>query len=219
MTDNLKTIQSMIEATKEALNNCKPASLKESDIDKAAKSRALLKDKLALLESEEQKELQAIAEAEAIAKQHRRESLFRNIIENYQKDEDEYRAFNQKIEKKLEELFTLMREKDALFSIKSLGVKTADLDPEERKCLFDMVRGIRPSEAKYAMNLGSVWQLALENTLESDSTLYCAMKRFPENYSHPESMKGMGIQSIPLWCEEMMISSSEDIDAENTVTP
>jgi hypothetical protein len=86
VTDNLKTIQSMIEATKEALNNCKPVSLKESDIDKAAKSRALLKDKLALLESEEQKELQEIAEAEAIDKQRRRESLFRSIIKNHQKD-------------------------------------------------------------------------------------------------------------------------------------
>ncbi|HHC6706136.1 hypothetical protein [Vibrio parahaemolyticus] len=219
MTDNLKTIQSMIEATKEALNNCKPASLKESDIDKAAKSRALLKDKLALLESEEQKELQEIAEAEAIDKQRRRESLFRSIIKNHQKDEEKYRSFNQEIEKKLEELFTLMREKDALFSVKSLGIKTADLDSEERRSLLDMVQAIRPSEIKYAMNFGAVWQLALEKTLVRDSRLYFAMKRFPESYSHPESMKGMAVQSIPLWCEEMMTSPSEGIETENTVNP
>ncbi|MDF4652382.1 hypothetical protein P3502_24320 [Vibrio parahaemolyticus] len=219
MTDNLKTIQSMIEATKEALNNCKPVSLKESDIDKAAKSRALLKDKLALLESEEQKELQAIAEAEAIDKQRRRESLFRNIIKNHKKDEEKYISFNKEIEKKLEELFTLMREKDDLFSVKSLGIKTADLDSEERRSLFDRLQAYRPSEIKYDMNFGAAWQLALVKTLVRDSRLYSAMKSFPENYSHPESMKGMDVHSIPLWCENMMTSSPEDIDTENTVSP
>jgi hypothetical protein len=82
-----------------------------------------------------------------------------------------------------------------------------------------MVQAIRPSEAKYAMNFGAVWQLVLEKTLVRDSRLFFAMKRFPENYSHPGSMKGMAIQSIPLWCEEMMTSSPEDIETENTVNP
>ncbi|MDF4628409.1 hypothetical protein [Vibrio parahaemolyticus] len=219
MTENLKKIQSMIEATKESLNNCKPVSLKESDIDKAAKSRALLKDKLALLESEEQKELQAIAEAEAIDKQRRRESLFRSIIKNHQKDEERYCSFNKEIQAKLEEVFTLMIEKDALFSAKSLGIKTADLDSDERKALFDQLQGMRPSAAKHEKDFGGVWSLAIEKTLPDDTRLYSVMKSFPENPSQPASMKAMPFTSIRRLCEEWMTSSSEDIETENTVNP
>ena len=210
MTENLKTIQGMIEKTREALNNCKPASLKESDIDKAAKTRSMLKDKLTLLEAEEQSELQVIAEAEALDKQRRRESLFRSIISNHQKDEEKYCSLNAEIEEKLVELFTLLVQRDSLFSISSLGVTSSDLSSEERQELLTTVRNVRPSEAAYEKEMGCLWSLALDKAVSSDLRLYSAMKSFPERYQHPEKMKPMSFMGVTNWCQEKLDNLSEN---------
>ncbi|MFW9651214.1 hypothetical protein V3H25_22585 [Vibrio parahaemolyticus] len=216
MTENLKTIQGMIEKTKDALSNCKPASLKESDIDKAAKTRSMLRDKLTLLEAEEQSELQAIAEAEALDKQERRESLFRSIIVNYQKDKEKYCSFNEEIEEKLLEVFTLMAKKDSLFSSESLGIKTADLTQEEIQELFDYIRHSRLSEAAYEKELGCLWSLVLGKTINPELRLYSALKSFPERYQHPEKMSSFYSPAIKSWAEKMLEKPLETDEEKDT---
>lgn len=213
MTDNLKTIQDMLRKTKDAMSNCKPVSLKESDIDQAAKERSMLRDKLTLLEVEEQAELEVIAQAEAIDKKTRREQFLNTLISEYDKRAKERVKYNQKIEKTLIQFFDLLKQRNALFSASEFGVFTPEaryvLSSDEQKEIIDAFRNIAPHQEDTLSEIGAVWRFALDEAVSSDSALHDALRFFPESPCHPEKLRPARYCQVPNLCGDMLNSNDE----------
>lgn len=221
MSEELKTIESMIEKTQVALDHCKPASLKESDINKAAKERSILQDKLVLLESEKQSEMARIEEAKALDASQRRELLLRNIMSNHEKCKENYNELNNKIEQAFEELFSLIHKRDGAYTAKSLGISSTEamgvLSSVERRKLLDVLSRTKPNYDNYEADIGSAWSLAVEKSVPYESRLYTALKKFPEYPKHPAKIKPWWQRSVPNLCEEMLyppVVSPDEQDVE-----
>lgn len=220
MSGELKTIESMIEKTQVALDHSKPVSLKESDINKAAKERSILQDKLVLLESEKQSELARIEEAKALDASQRRELLLRNIMSNHEKCKENYNELNNKIEQAFEDLFSLIHQRDESYTTKSLGISSAEamsiLSSDERRKLINAVSHTKPSYEKYEVDIGSAWSLAVEKAVPYDSRLYSALKKFPEQPQRPTNLKPWWQCFVPNLCEEIL-NPPVDLPAEEDV--
>lgn len=222
MTDNLKIIQDMIKKTKDAMSNCKPVSLKESDIDLAAKERSMLRDKLTLLEVEEQAELEVIAQEKVIDTKIRREKFLKMIISEYDKRAKEHVKYNQKIEKTLIQFFDLLKQRNALFSASDFEIFTPEaryvLSSDEQKEITDAFRHILPNKTEILSETGAVWRLALDEAVSSNSALHDALRYFPEDPSYPKKLGPVRYYQIPTLCGYMLNSNDEtELDEEKDI--
>lgn len=220
MSETLSTIRKMIQEVKTTLDQCTPKSFKQADVDAAAQERMLLKEKLNMLETAEQKEVDAIAMAEADELHARKVALLEGIAKESTKQQKAFNSLNAKLNKILLELVNLLEERSQLFYPSSFGLNKLEnkqlLSQSDIDMLGSALKSLRSgnSGTEFEASFSQAFRHATDQ-LPNESTVRSGLNSVVRATWGAKPYQSIE-QSIPEVCEAILnpIDTPDELDAE-----
>lgn len=169
----LEKIQALITSVREKLGSLKADSGSMGDLDAVAQERAILREKLGLLEDAETVEHERIAEEEAAAKSEQRRALLLEIARKADISAQEYDTLTERATAVVAELVGVLTEREQVFNRKSIGLDTCEayelLTQGERRHLIDVFDS--STITVYPGQFSNTWSRAVSDKSKHDSKL------------------------------------------------
>ncbi len=210
MSKTLKTIQTLLQKAGKELDELSPKSLKESDINAAAEQKVNLREKIAILKSEEQQELSLIAKKDAEDKEKRRKIFLNETKKTALSLSEQHSALNDEIEACIDALLLKLKERQEVFTTASFSnfTKNANelLSKEESKSLRSAINasdGENYRGHRFSSHLSDAFTLSANKHLSDNPILQDCIKAMLTEQGYANPLREP-FNRIPEACDELL---------------